>query len=186
MNAKVAVLMPDDTRLGTFEGVAPDGIEMYWVDSTQSLEKQAALLTDSLVVIAVPQLFPVELARLCPNLRLVQTVSAGVDMIDIPALGELGVRVANNGGGNAVAVAEHSIALILAVYRKLHLQFQSVKERKWAGAIGSGWRSSAHELTGKTVGILGAGPDRTRGGPTASGLGVRPGLPRLQSIPPKS
>ena len=42
-------------------------------------------------------------------------------MLDIVTLGELGIKVAHNGGGNAVAVAEHTIALMVSVYRKLPL-----------------------------------------------------------------
>ena len=45
-------------------------------------------------------------------------------MLDIAALNELGVLVANNGGGNAVAVAEHTVTLMVSVYRKMHLQFR--------------------------------------------------------------
>src|SRR4029079_17916213 len=101
--------------------------------------------------------FPIELALKCPNVKLVQTVSAGTNLIDIAALGEMGIKVANNGGGNAVAVSEHTIALMVSVYRKMHLQFQAVKNRQWAGDIRSAWGSDAYELTDKTVGIIGFG-----------------------------
>ena len=84
-------------------------------------------------------------------------MSAGTNTLDIAALEELGIRVANNGGGNAVAVSEHTIALMVSVYRKLHLQFQAVKNRQWAGNIRTAWISQAYELTGKTVGIVGLG-----------------------------
>ena len=69
----------------------------------------------------------------------------------------MGIRVANNGGGNSVAVSEHTVALIVSTYRKLHLQFQTVKAREWAGDMRAAWYSQAHELTGKTVGIIGLG-----------------------------
>jgi phosphoglycerate dehydrogenase-like enzyme len=78
-------------------------------------------------------------------------------MIDIAALNELNIKVANNGGGNAVAVSEHTIALMVSVYRKMHLQFQAVKNRQWAGDIRGTWVSEAYELTDKTVGIIGMG-----------------------------
>jgi phosphoglycerate dehydrogenase-like enzyme len=78
-------------------------------------------------------------------------------MIDIPALEEIGIQVANNGGGNAVAVAEHTITLMVSVYRKLHLQIQAVKDRQWAGNLRSQWFEETYELTDKTVGIVGLG-----------------------------
>ena len=158
MSPSVFVLSSSDPRqLDTLQQFAPEGIEIMWVDSTQPLDQQAAQLQDAVAVIALPSAFSVELARACPKLRLVQTVSAGTNRLDLLALGELGVRVANNGGGNAVAVAEHTITLMVSVYRKLHLQFQSVKARQWAGDLRDTWFSQAYELTDKTVGIIGLG-----------------------------
>jgi phosphoglycerate dehydrogenase-like enzyme len=158
MSTSVYVLSPDDSfQLDTIRRFAPDDAEVIWVDSTQSIEQQAAQLKDAAAIIAAPSAFPVELALKCPNLKLIQTVSAGTNMIDIPALQEIGIQVANNGGGNAVAVAEHTITLMVSVYRKLHLQIQAVKDRQWAGNLRSQWFEETYELTDKTVGIVGLG-----------------------------
>ena len=158
MSTRVYVLSRDDARqLATFRRYAPDDVEITWVDVTQPLEQQAAQLQEARAVIAMPSAFPIDLALKCPNLKLIQTVSAGTNMLDIAALNELGVLVANNGGGNAVAVAEHTITLMVSVYRKMHLQFQAVKNRQWAGDIREKWLSQAYELTDKTVGIVGLG-----------------------------
>ncbi len=158
MSTSVYVLSRGDARqLETFRQLAPEGVEIKWVDATQPLEQQAAQLQEAVAVIAAPSAFPVELALQCPKLKLIQTVSAGTNLIDIAALQELGIRVANNGGGNAVAVSEHTIALMVSVYRKLHLQFQAVKNRQWAGDIRTTWFTGAYEITDKTVGIIGLG-----------------------------
>ena len=158
MSTRVYVLSRQDPQqLETFQRFAPEGAEVVWVDVNQPIEQQAAQLRDAAAVIAIPSAFPVELALACPNLKLVQTVSAGTNMIDIPALNEIGIEVANNGGGNAVAVAEHTITLMVSVYRKMHLQFQAVKDRQWAGDLRTKWFSQAYELTDKTVGIIGLG-----------------------------
>jgi phosphoglycerate dehydrogenase-like enzyme len=158
MSTRVYVLSSNDTRqLEAFRRFAPDGVEITWVDVTQPLEQQAAQLREAVAVIAMPSDFPVDLALKCPNLKLIQTVSAGTNRIDIAALNELGIQVANNGGGNAIAVAEHTITLMVSVYRKLHLQLQSVKNRQWSADIRAKWLSQAYELTGKTVGIIGLG-----------------------------
>jgi phosphoglycerate dehydrogenase-like enzyme len=158
MSTKVYVLSLDNTQqLETFRRFAPEGTEITWVDVNQPLEQQAEQLREAVAVIATPSDFPVDLALKCPNLRLIQTVSAGTNRIDIPALNELGILVANNGGGNAVAVAEHTVMLMVSVYRKLHLQLQSVKDRQWAGDIRATWFTQAYELTDKTVGIVGLG-----------------------------
>jgi phosphoglycerate dehydrogenase-like enzyme len=158
MSTTVYILSRDDPRqLETFRQFAPEGTEIKWVNAAEPIEQQAAQLQEAAAVIVTPSVFPVDLALKCPKLRLVQTVSAGTNTLDIAALEELGVRVANNGGGNAVAVSEHTIALMVSVYRKLHLQFQAVKNRQWAGDIRTAWISQAYELPGKTVGIVGLG-----------------------------
>ena len=158
MSTNVYVLSPDDSRqFATFQQFAPEGVELTWVDVKQPLEHQAAQLKDAVAVIAAPSAFPVDLALQCPNLKLIQTVSAGTNMIDLPALDEIGIQVANNGGGNAVAVSEHTVVLMVSVYRKLHLQLQAVQDRQWAGDIRATWFEQAYELTDKTVGIVGLG-----------------------------
>ena len=65
--------------------------------------------------------------------------------------------MANNGGANSVAVAEHTVAFIVAVNRKLNLQLVSTKAGEWAGTVRQEWLHGAWELSGKTVGIVGAG-----------------------------
>ena len=157
MGETIPVLTPDPSQYELIRSLAPEGVEVTWVDSTQPVERQAAELKDAVAIIITPTDLPFEVVRACPNLRLIQVCSAGTDRLDLGGLGELGIRVANCGGGNSVAVSEHTIALILSVYRKLQLQFESVKARRWVGDVRDKWLSQAHELTDKTVGIIGLG-----------------------------
>ncbi len=157
MAANIAYLAPNGDLLEAFQGAASEDAAIKWVDSTQSIEQQAEDLKGVAAVIVSPSVYPVELARLTPSVRLIQTTSAGTDMIDKQTLGELGIRVANNGGGNAVSVAEHTITLLVSVFRKMQLQFNAVKAGEWAGSIRGDWFSQAHEIAGKTVGIIGLG-----------------------------
>ena len=157
MAGKMVILAPDGEELERMGSMAPDGVEVAWVDSTQSVEQQAEQLKDAVAIIPLGAPVPLELVKACPNLKLVQTTSAGTDTLDVSGLGELGVRTANNGGGNSVAVAEHAIALMISVYRKLQLQFRAVHEREWRSDIHEAWAGQTHELTGKTVGIVGLG-----------------------------
>ena len=66
-----------------------------------------------------------------PRLRLVQLISAGYDRVDIEAARKAGVPVANNGGSNTTAVAEHTLLLILAILKKLVWQHNNVVTGKW-------------------------------------------------------
>ena len=157
MPANIAYLAPSGELLDSFIGYAPEGAQIKWVDSNQSIEDQASELEGVIAVIVSPSRYPVELARLTPSVRLVQVTSAGTDMIDKQTLGELGITVSNNGGGNAVSVAEHTITLLVSVFRKMQLQFNAVKAGEWMGDIRSNWFGQAHEIAGKTVGIVGLG-----------------------------
>ena len=157
MAAQIIIYGPTDAQLEDFQRVAPEGVEVGWVDSSLPLDEQAPLLADAQAAIVAGAPVTVEVARVAPNLKLVQTTSAGTDTLDKTALGEMGIRVSNNGGGNAVAVAEHTIALLVSTIRKMQLQFNAVKRGEWAADIRREWFSQANEIQGKTVGIVGLG-----------------------------
>ena len=90
-----------------------------------------------------------------PRLKLLQLLSAGYDRIDIEAARRAGVPVCNNGGANAVAVAEHTLMLMLAVCRRLAWQHAMVVSGRWRGNDVAGVR--LFELYGRTLGIIGLG-----------------------------
>jgi phosphoglycerate dehydrogenase-like enzyme len=88
-------------------------------------------------------------------LKLVQVLSAGYDRVNIAAARAARVPVCSNGGANSVAVAEHTIMLILAVYRKLVAYHQNVAAGRWHQGIPRA--VDIYELEGKTVGLVGLG-----------------------------
>jgi phosphoglycerate dehydrogenase-like enzyme len=90
-----------------------------------------------------------------PNMKLVQLISAGYNTINLEAARRARVPVANNGGANSVAVAEHAVMLILATLKKLHWQHNNVTAGKWR--VGDFAETRLYELEGKTVGIVGLG-----------------------------
>ena len=90
-----------------------------------------------------------------PDLKLVQLLSAGYNRFNIEAATRLGIPVANNGGANKVAVAEHAVLLILALYKKICKHHSELKKGVWL-------REEDHplrlfELANKNVGLLGFG-----------------------------
>jgi phosphoglycerate dehydrogenase-like enzyme len=96
-----------------------------------------------------------EFFRSAPKLKLVQLLSAGYDRVDIEAARKAGVPVANNGGANAVAVAEHTLLLMLAVLKQLVRFHLDVVGGRWRPPASS--ESPVYELAGRTVGIVGLG-----------------------------
>src|SRR5947207_9942218 len=72
-----------------------------------------------------------EFFRSASKLRLVQLLSAGYDHVDVEAARKAGVPVSNNGGANAIAVAEHTLMLMLAVEKRLVCFHNDVAAGKW-------------------------------------------------------
>jgi len=93
--------------------------------------------------------------RTLPKLKLVQLISAGYDRLDVAAAKQAGVPVANNGGANSTAVAEHTWLLILGVLKRLAWQHNNVVAGKWR--IGDLAENRLYEVEGKTLGIVGLG-----------------------------
>jgi phosphoglycerate dehydrogenase-like enzyme len=132
---------------------APDDLEITVVDPALSEQEKIELCRDADAIITSD--ITTNVLKECPNVKLIQTLSAGYDRMDLEAILEMGIPVANNGGANAIAVSEHSIALMISIGRNLMLQWNSTtKERKWRGAL---YQSDLSELTDKTVGIVGLG-----------------------------
>src|SRR5947209_13387344 len=96
-----------------------------------------------------------EFFRAAPRLKLVQLTSAGYDRVDLEAARKAGVPVANNGGANSVAVAEHAVMLMLAVLKKLVYHHNNVVASKWRTADFA--ENRTYEVEGKRLGIVGLG-----------------------------
>jgi len=90
------------------------------------------------------------------KLKLIQSVSAGVDQFSGDLLRARGVRLASARGANEEAVAEHAMALMLAFYRRLGEARDNQMRRIWRGMISDPDRRE-DELAGKTILILGMG-----------------------------
>jgi phosphoglycerate dehydrogenase-like enzyme len=91
-----------------------------------------------------------------PKLRFVQSISAGTDQYDKPALAAAGIRLASAAGVNARAVSEHAMALILALARRLPEARDNQAKKFWRGMIGD-LSGREDELGGKTLVIVGLG-----------------------------
>jgi D-2-hydroxyacid dehydrogenase (NADP+) len=107
-------------------------------------------------VLVVSGLWKNELAGLASKLQFIQSISAGTDQYDKALLRERGIRLASAAGVNAEAVAEHAMALMLALARRLPEARDNQNARRWRGMIGEiGARED--QLTGKTLLIVGMG-----------------------------
>jgi len=93
-----------------------------------------------------------ELLEHAPGLRVVGRAGVGVDNIDLDAATRRGILVMNTPGGNAVSVAEHTLALLLALARSVPQLNAATHAGRWEKTAGTGI-----ELRGKTLGLVGFG-----------------------------
>jgi D-3-phosphoglycerate dehydrogenase len=87
-----------------------------------------------------------------PRLRVIGRAGVGVDNVDVEAATRRGILVMNTPGGNAVSVAEHTFALLLALARSVPQANASIQAGRWEKSSLSGT-----ELRGKTIGLVGLG-----------------------------
>jgi len=105
-----------------------------------------------------------EILESATNLKVIGRAGIGVDNVDIPAATERGIVVMNTPFGNSITTAEHAVAMMFALARELPAADSSTQAGKWEKN-----RFMGVELTGKTLGLIGAGnigsivADRARG-----------------------
>lgn len=99
------------------------------------------------------------------TLKVISRYGAGFDRVDIQAAGENGIVVTNTPGANAIAVAELTLGLILAVARKISVLDSQTKQGHWV-------RSTGMELHGKTLGLIGLGAIGKKVVPIAKGFNL--------------
>ena len=132
---------------------APDDLEVTVVDPSLSEAEKIELCRDADALITSD--LSTNVLRECPKVKLIQTLSAGYDRLDLESILEMGIPVANNGGANAISVSEQTIALMIGIGRNLMAQWESTtRQRQWRGSL---YQTDLSEVTDKTVGIVGLG-----------------------------
>ncbi len=107
-----------------------------------------------------------QLFALAPQLKILARFGVGVDNIDLDAAKRHGIQVVNARGMNANAVAEMAMAMILNCLRNVPMLAGKLEQGEWCRAVG-------HELSGRTVGLLGFGDIGSRVAKMLSGFNVR-------------
>lgn len=91
------------------------------------------------------------------NLEFVARLGSGLEIVDIDLCKERGVEVFSSPAGNALAVAEHALGMLLAVSNNLIQANEEVKKFEWNREKNRGF-----EISGKTIGIIGFGNNGKR------------------------
>ena len=151
--ACITALDPEQYHLVASQALP--GMDVVYGSTAISDDEKIEMVKDADFIILWPGRLSDRVLQASGRCRLVQLLSAGYDQMNLRLAHDLGIPVANNGGANSVAVAEHTIMLILACYRNLMYHANRVK--------GGGWRPTedrnidCFELEGKTLGIIGMG-----------------------------
>src|SRR2546426_7308626 len=156
----------DDSILDIARSLTPPGFELVVADvGTPQFYEAAA---EAEYYLGFARQMGGEFFRAMPKLRLVQLTSAGYDRVDIEAARKAAVPVATNGGANAIAVSEHTILLMLAVYKRLVRYHNDVVAGE--GGPPQPARGGGFQAPRQTPGGLGAGDIRHKEAPPAAGL----------------
>ena len=109
-----------------------------------------------------------EIIENAKKLKLIGRAGAGVDNIDLPAAKEKNIIVMNTPGGNTNATAEHTLALLLSLSRKIPNADATTHRGEWAKK-----RLKGNEIKGKTIGIIGFGNVGKRFAEMCNALGLK-------------
>jgi phosphoglycerate dehydrogenase-like enzyme len=156
------VIPPDDELVICFAHVAyrlqerfaalATGIRSFMVRDLESLMRRVGKAD----VLVISGLWQNDILDPASRLRFIQSIGAGTDRFPVAELKKRGIRLASARGVNAGAVAEHAMALILALSRRLPEARDNQKKRVWRAMIGDPTRRE-DELGGKTLLVVGLG-----------------------------
>lgn len=115
-----------------------------------SSSELATLLAEADAVVAATERYDAEVFSQVPTLRHLSRIGVGLDAVDLDAADAAGVIVTIAAGANDVAVADHAMALLLAVVHGVVRDDRAIR--------GGSWREVLHpDVTGSTLGLVGLG-----------------------------
>ena len=125
-------------------------IEVVEVDT----QKKFDALTEADAIVLRILKMPKEVVARIKGLKMIMRWGAGFDSVDIEEAGKHGIYVCNTPGANAYAVAELTVALMLAVGRKLICHDRAIHQGEWSKNT---FLNQTRTLNNKVVGIIGGG-----------------------------
>lgn len=146
------VLITDYVHPDMIPGLRSLGYHTTYAPAMSRMEMAAALPAYQGVVINTRCAIDGRTIENAPNLQWIARLGSGLDIIDLPAAAAHNIQVFSAPEGNAQAVAEHAMGMLLSLANKLTRADRSVREGNWLREAHRGW-----EIDGKTIGIIGYG-----------------------------
>lgn len=132
----------------------PPGFDLELLDYAMDSPEKIKRFAEADFILGYPGDMTEPEIRAATKCRLLQLISAGYDRVLLPVWRAMKVPVANNGGANAIPVAEHAVLLMLAVCKWLPHHHMALRGGEW---LGHAKVLQMFELRKKTVGIVGFG-----------------------------
>ncbi|ASR34662.1 phosphoglycerate dehydrogenase [Prauserella marina] len=129
-----------------------DEVEVRHVDGTDRPALLDAVKNADALLVRSATKVDAEVLGASGRLKVVARAGVGLDNVEVPAATERGVLVVNAPTSNIVSAAEHAVALLLSVARRVPAADQSLRAGEWKRSAYTGV-----ELNGKTVGLVGFG-----------------------------
>jgi D-3-phosphoglycerate dehydrogenase len=166
------IVIPDDAPPVLASSVAyqsfrPKHTLAYYDDLPGSEDRLIARIREAVVVVNIRSStrFPESVFAACPKLKMLSIWGTGTDNVDLAAAKARGIVVTNTPGVSAPSIAEHALALLFAVARKIPKLDAAVRQGQWP-------RGSMTQLSGKTLGIIGLGAIGRRFAQLGQGIGM--------------
>ena len=131
------------------------GMDVTAAPADMDDDEKIELVRDADFIMLFPGKISDRVLQAAKKCKLLQLLSAGYDEMNLPLAEDLRITVANNGGANRVAVAEHTMMLMIACHRRLMTYANDVKAGLWKQEQNR--KIDVFELEGKTLGIIGMG-----------------------------
>lgn len=146
-------LAPEITTLITQPAPPDFQVGIYPIDLPDAEKVKLVADADFMIIFPTVSLSEAVL-QAATKLKLIQLVSVGFDRINLDDCRRFNIPIATNGGANSTDVAEHTLYLILGLYRRALEMDRNVRADQWR-AIDSGL--TTYTIDGKTAGIVGFG-----------------------------
>ena len=146
------IIVADDLPASALELLRSEGWNIDARSGRPPAELAADLADADAIVVRSATKVTADLIAAAPRLRAIARAGTGVDNVDVAAASARGIVVMNAPGANSISVAELTMALLLALARKIPAADASMKQGKWDKKSFLG-----EEVRGKTLGLAGLG-----------------------------
>jgi len=131
----------------------PDGFDLITLEKDDDQERREKIKEVDFVLVATAKITE-DMLRDAKKLKLIQHQGVGYDTTDVNTAKRMGIPIGLTPEGTSIGVAEHTILLILAVYKKIVVAHNSLVKGEW---LQFALRPNSYEMYGKTLGLIGFG-----------------------------